>query len=435
MISKFAKMVCLSLIFILSLSGCDITFGTESSPTITPKPTVVIEPTETPVPTVFNTFNFGLCNNSFWPVIDGASWTYQVTTEDASGFSETRIDTWTVIDVVESSFGVGGNFIIRRGGEPENGVRATSDTFRCDEKGVYDLSLGQDPVLILPPENDFTVGTTWTYASGPYQTPLNLVNLSQKDISFGNFLVADFDNQGLQMEYWVTRSFAQGIGMIYQQTSDDVHMVRYELIDYQSPIITTTNTIPTNDLVQQPSDWVTYLDDPFDGSNGRWQFSDQSSVYLDRANGWLHFESDSKYDDYAYYPIDEWGLPLMVETRMRLVAGGQGYYLPVIRLYYGSGQDDNIWLTYINDRGWTMYTFTGNHTYAPPSENTWVTVRAIFREDGGEIWAKYDSDTDFTYVGSDYRNVPPIITSIKIWQPWDATMDVDYIIIKYLPAQ
>jgi hypothetical protein len=437
MTSKFAKMVCLSLILVLILSGCDITQGTESSPTIIPEPTMVIEPSETPEPPLesLNTVNLGLCQNSFWPIMDGASWTYSVTESRLGDSDNTYTEIWTVngIESVSDRTYFFVSKII-----PGDGTRGgVDDQYFCDSSGIYNNSLetlntyGQ-PMLILPTGNTFFAGYTWQDRLG---RNFILSEITNQMTTFGNLLTAKFVHfPDVADVATIGYDYIDTIGMSTYTLGTDSYSITKTLIEYQIPNSTAANPIPANDLVQQPSDWVTYLDDPFDGSNGRWQFSDQSSVYLDRANGWLHFESDGKYDDHAYYPIDEWELPLMVETRMRLVAGGQGYYLPIIRLYYGRGQDDDIWLTYINDQGWAMYTSTGNHTYAPPSENTWVTVRAIFREDGGEIWAKYDSDTDFTYVGSDYRNVPPIITSIKIWQPWDATMDVDYIIIKYLPA-
>lgn len=392
---------------------------------------MVIEPTDFSAPTQSN----GVCNTSFWPIVDGATWTYSVTESHLGDPDNTYTEIWTVYGIESVSdrtyFYV--SKII-----PNDGTRGgVDDQYFCDSSGIYNNSLealntyGQ-PILVLPTGINFFTGYSWQDKSG---RNFVLSEITSQLTTFGNRQTAKFvhapDIADVAM---IEYDYIDTIGLSTYMLGMDNFSITKTLIEYQIPN-SFTSPIPASDLVQQPSEWVTYLDDPFDGSNGRWQFSDPSSVYLDRANGWLHFDSDGKYDDYAYYPIDEWGLPLMVETRMRLVSGGQGYYLPVIRLYYGSGQDDNIWLTYINDQGWAMYTFTGNHTYAPPSENTWVTVRAIFREDGGEIWAKYDSDTDFTYVGNDYRNVPPFINRIRIFQPWDATMDVDYIIIKYLPIE
>lgn len=433
----FVRIGFIACLILGGLSACDPP-GTWA--TVTPEPTMVIEPIETPILTDFPTPTQpkGVCNTSFFPIVDGATWTYSVTESRLGDSDNTYTEIWTVYGIESASDRT--YFFISKI-VPGDGTRGgVDDQYFCDSSGIYNNSLEvlnsyNQPILVLPTGNNFYAGYSWQDSIG---VNLVLSETTNQVTAFGNYqTVKFFHNPGMtdmgmvMIEY----DYIDTIGMSTYMLGLDTYSITKTLIEYQIPNGADSSPTPAIEQVQQPSDWVTFLDDPFDGSNGRWQFSDPSSVYLDRANGWLHFESDGKYDDYAYYPIDEWGLPLMVETRMRLVSGGQGYYLPVIRLYYGSGQDDNIWLTYINDRGWTMYTFTGNHTYAPSSENTWVTVRAIFREDGGEIWAKYDSDTDFSYVGSDYRNVPPFINRIRIFQPWDATMDVDYIIIKHLPTQ
>ena len=167
--------------------------------------------------------------------------------------------------------------------------------------------------------------------------------------------------------------------------------------------------------------------------SGEW-FREDGSTTVDLQNGVLRIGSDGGYDDYAEKYVD-FSLPITVETRMRLVSGGRNYTLPQLRIYFGPTVNDANYITYLpNDQfgwsfmGWHLLNESTNiHVNAPESENLWWTVKAIIREDGGELYAKSDAETDFTFVTSRIWSRPSQITRIGFKQPWDAVCEFDYI--------
>jgi len=170
-----------------------------------------------------------------------------------------------------------------------------------------------------------------------------------------------------------------------------------------------------------------FSDDVF--ANGSWARSN-TSVSVDTANGWLHFDADLGNDDYAEKAASI-TLPITIETRLRLISGGGDYRTAVLHIV-PNDPSKTIVLVYGSDpsMGWVFNiwgTWTGIHTQAPPSENVWITVKAVIRADGGELWAKFDSDQDFIYVTSSTWSIPTQITAIRFYQPWDSINDVDYI--------
>lgn len=174
------------------------------------------------------------------------------------------------------------------------------------------------------------------------------------------------------------------------------------------------------------------LDEAFDTdvfAGGGWTRTDPS-VSVDTANGWLHIHSNGVYGDYAEIALPV-TLPIKIEYRSRLVSGGFDYRLPALHviptdpaktIIIGYGSDTSM--------GWFMNiwpNWSGVHTQAPPSENVWMTVKAIIHADGGELWAKYDGDPDYTFIISSSWSIPGQVTHLRIYQPWDSINDIDYI--------
>jgi hypothetical protein len=165
--------------------------------------------------------------------------------------------------------------------------------------------------------------------------------------------------------------------------------------------------------------------------NGEWQRTDSTSVTVDTDHGWLHIAADGDYGDYASKPITI-KLPIIVETRMRLVSGGEDYTLPALEFLYDQAAMP-IGITYNTGLGGWLFgvspDFTYIHTHGPSAENTWTTVRAVIRETGGELYARYDNEPDFTYVTASTFTLPNPVIQVKLRQHWDAVIDIDYITI------
>ncbi|MFH1893187.1 MAG: FlgD immunoglobulin-like domain containing protein [Candidatus Zixiibacteriota bacterium] len=161
---------------------------------------------------------------------------------------------------------------------------------------------------------------------------------------------------------------------------------------------------------------------------GEWTATD-ASVAVDVTNGWLHIAPDAGYNDGAYKFISI-PLPAIVEIRMRLVSGGRNYTLPSPRLYYGPTDDYDAAITYVPNTtgGWHFLgVWTDVHTMGPEAENTWLTVKAIIRADGGELLAKLDEDEDFTAIVARNWTLPDTLVRLALHQPWDAVCDFDYV--------
>ncbi len=163
--------------------------------------------------------------------------------------------------------------------------------------------------------------------------------------------------------------------------------------------------------------------------NGDWARSD-GSISVNTTDGWLHIGAGGGYDGFAE-KIVNLSSPITVESRMKLVSGGNNYRLPALKLYYGPTDDDVVDIFYLrNDNsqyGWRFKGWTFLETHSPTGENIWVTVKAIIRADGGELLAKFDSDNAFTSIITKSWSIPNTIVKIRYGQPWDAVCEIDYI--------
>jgi hypothetical protein len=166
-----------------------------------------------------------------------------------------------------------------------------------------------------------------------------------------------------------------------------------------------------------------------------WDRTD-STVAVDLANGRLHIGSDGGYDDAASKLLDV-PVPLVIETRARLVSGGLNYRLPHFHFYFdttnsvfGNENTNNVFFT-VDNGAWTFGyypTFQNAGTGKLPSgENIWMTIRIEVTRTGGSLYAKFDSDGAFTFVNHKSWNIGARLKQIRLRQPWDATCDIDYI--------
>ncbi len=130
-----------------------------------------------------------------------------------------------------------------------------------------------------------------------------------------------------------------------------------------------------------------------------WRKSDNS---IRIQNGELLIGKDNSYDDFADY-ITSYPLPLIIESRMKLVNGGYNYRTPCLSIHYGSGTNDNIVIVYLSNKttehgGWAFKGWTFSDTKSLPSEDFWVTVKTIIKDDGGELFAKFDNDENYQLI-------------------------------------
>lgn len=162
-----------------------------------------------------------------------------------------------------------------------------------------------------------------------------------------------------------------------------------------------------------------------------WTRSD-ASVSVDTINGWLHIAADGVVDDRAQKSI-HFSLPIREVARMRLESGGFNYRLPALAVLYGVLDGEGVGISYLpgDTYGWEFKGWTNIHTLAPESENVWRTVNAIIRADGGELWAKADSDTAFTLITTRSWSIPDSTIGIRFTQEWDAVCDLDYITVSF----
>ncbi|NHZ84810.1 MAG: T9SS type A sorting domain-containing protein [Planctomycetia bacterium] len=172
----------------------------------------------------------------------------------------------------------------------------------------------------------------------------------------------------------------------------------------------------------------TFNNDVF--SDGSWVRSD-ASVIVDTTNEWLHIGSDGSVDDYAEITLNI-PFPVTLESRMRLVSGGQNYRLPNMWLYYGTGAEDRIQATYLNGDtyGWSFNGWTNIHTNAPNGENQWMTIKEVINTDGGTLFAKSDYDSVYTFITNQNWTIPDTLIKLRYTQPWDAICEIDYVTIR-----
>lgn len=168
-------------------------------------------------------------------------------------------------------------------------------------------------------------------------------------------------------------------------------------------------------------------------ANYEWSRSNDS-VFIDKSNRWLQISSNGNYDDYAETSISI-TLPATIETKYRLVSGGRDYLLPYLMLYHGTGIRDFLVIGYLpgNEYGWSFGPYSESwhriHQQAPASENEWCTLKAIIRQDGGELYRGNNDNESYEFIHSTSWFIPNQIIKIRFSQPWDAVCNVEYISI------
>jgi len=154
------------LLLILIVSACSY-----PTPTLAPAPTQTAAPlttetlpaTEAPVATPSLTASNGQCSNAYYPVREGATWTYSSTGGPAGGYGFTD----TITSVREDGFTLTSQF----------GSLTRSQEWACQPEGLVALQLGGTSAAILNDDNmqatlnvDHVSGVTFPSTINPGDT-------------------------------------------------------------------------------------------------------------------------------------------------------------------------------------------------------------------------------------------------------------------------
>lgn len=225
------------------------------TPTATPEPTVAPEPTEAAATAS------GPCFNTFFPIVDGASWTYNTTGAGASTYTR------SVADVSDDGFTLthttGGSSI------------PLSFDYTCNEGGLVSSTLGGLPSMAgfslevtsfsganFPPADQWEVGASWSASytvegtgtvegidvavNGEITTAYEIVSEESVEVPAGTFDAYKVDSTltqrlnmsmggvSMPMEMAISSSdwYVEGIGQVKTMTYGDFASTT-ELVSYE----------------------------------------------------------------------------------------------------------------------------------------------------------------------------------------------------------
>jgi len=201
-------------------------------------------------------------------------------------------------------------------------------------------------------------------------------------------------------------------------------VISYPLESIKNIVMNTENRVYTDGILGMY--YEEFKNDIFDGLLWRKR---RNSVFIEDGN--LVINSGDGVDDYADL-LKEFTLPIIIETRVKLVYGGQNYRTPWINLYYGDLDDERIDIGYLSNKtkewgGWAFKGWTFSEVKAVPSENTWITIKIEVNSDFGQLMVKYDNEDYYTPVIKKNWSISRKIQKIRYSQPWDSKCIIDYI--------
>ncbi|MBI5934024.1 MAG: hypothetical protein HY867_09975 [Chloroflexi bacterium] len=280
-----------------------------------------------------------------------------------------------------------------------------------------------------------TVGGTWQVVYAGTNTTINGLDvILTKDEGRIRYIMADI-KLGSVLAYYknaaatdivadrAVKRWQQGIRPANISLFERKIVSGYWQVVYKG---TDTSIDPLDVLLTSDNVYLTTFNETFTADIFRsptW-FRSDASVYV--ANGKMQFKSNGNYDSKAVM-YRKFNLPVTVIMRANVVLGGENYTFPGLALHYANG-GRKIVITCLADQGWAFGSaFSGIHTKCPASENTWLTIKAVIRSNGGDLYAKFDGEATFTKVMSSVWTINGPLTHFRIGQPWDARVAVDYI--------
>jgi Tol biopolymer transport system component/PKD repeat protein len=176
--------------------------------------------------------DIGVCNNPFWPIFEGASWTFQTSLEDKlvsmtwMVTSINKIDSSTAefIITITSPYTISSSWPIKVTSEPMTRIAH----YRCDTSGIYANDFGSKDIF-LPSQNELITGKEWP----PSVLPLVFNGMKFINVPKGNFEVAEFfkGNEQVYQKY----HFAKNVGIIDSEGGPKGAVVRWEMTDFHIP--------------------------------------------------------------------------------------------------------------------------------------------------------------------------------------------------------
>jgi hypothetical protein len=188
-----------------------------------------------------------------------------------------------------------------------------------------------------------------------------------------------------------------------------------------------------------------------------WTFSGSEAVW---SKSLLRIYSNGSNNDYAQRPLwlDLLGQDVVIETRLKLVSGGNNYRLPyqVVSFEDDDGsfdEDTTLRITYLpsdpGSYGWLFgdpYAWTGNDEPAVPGTgwwteakaDYWAVLRLVLTASGGQLFLKPDdpargwASDDYTLAASatwDHTTVQ----GLRFEQPWDSVCLIDWVLVTGYP--
>jgi hypothetical protein len=232
------------------LTGCSLPVPASTQPPATPTATppagllVIPDPSPTPLATARVSKNNGTCDNPYYPVVDGATWVYQMSTGDQATYAMSvgKNDTFTIdIQGQSSKFTIDGKCT-------RDGIvlmdRPGSLTTYTGDQGSSTVSTVNEQGVTLP--NNPQIGDKWSQSidvntdNSPshIQTEYQVLGFETITVPAGKFNALKLEQTGYleimgqKVAMHGFQWFAQGVGTV-RSAMDSAPVI--ELVSYAIP--------------------------------------------------------------------------------------------------------------------------------------------------------------------------------------------------------
>ena len=157
-------------------------------------------------------------------------------------------------------------------------------------------------------------------------------------------------------------------------------------------------------------------------------YADSGSLQVDTEAGILicHEGQDGYNNGVDWLPT--LNLPIVIETRCRIVAGGDGYLFPHLLGFFDGAADETFNVSCTKSGiywNWGFIEWGGGTQYGPSQEGEWLNVKVAIGQLEGVLWAAMDGD-DYQEIMTGTWPEATTLTKIRFEQPWDSHFECDY---------
>ncbi|HCJ94147.1 MAG TPA: hypothetical protein DHV69_02715, partial [Sphaerochaeta sp.] len=197
---------------------------------------------------------------------------------------------------------------------------------------------------------------------------------------------------------------------------------------FEKALIDNVKLVSPYPLYKQTFDENVFADSSWSRTN--------SSIAVDTGADVLRISPNGSYGDKTWTDLSSLNLnfPLVIQSRMRLTAGGRNYLLPCLSIFpttaiNGVGADGAVGVTFLpsDTYGWLLGTYTTSQLNPLPAEGTWATVVATIRTDGGTLSVQLDGQSTPTAVAASSWSIAGPLWKLGFSQPWDSTCEISYV--------